>query len=358
MNYIKLLDKARDLNNEYEFKEAINILESIKLLAKDDIKWYYRYAYALLYTNQFKKAIELLEEGIKKVDASYPFSYLILGQLYYWKGERLNAFKVVEKGWKLSKISHPDSVVEFEQVLIDMYFKRPFVNKQDWRYSVLGNEFDDYDEKADAFYKIKEDPMMDKKIKAYFLNYKGEKISANLFIAATINNDQKERIQLMINVKLIINRLGMVLHTEGSHINMKLYQNIPNYKNELLTIINENIPLPRGSYLEIINKDGSIEHIMLGDYDVLSLGINLEDLADANRMDSLISSIEWAFDVKGKFIEYFFYYKTEYKLFIRFLGSSYEEMEEIIKEVLGSYPMFHNVLIIHETDSISNKYYN
>lgn len=162
----KLLDQSRDLNNEGKYYEAEKLLLSIKEKCTNNVLWYYRLAYCLIFTNRFKAAMDLLKQGIK-CDKTFPFTYLSLSMLYYWQGALVKAFKCGLKGKKYCEKKYPESVWEFEQILSSMYRKFPFANPDNYLKSVIYHPFPDYDDKADEEFKVKEPSGEEEKLLDY-----------------------------------------------------------------------------------------------------------------------------------------------------------------------------------------------
>ncbi len=365
MNYKELSLKSRDLNNERKFNEAIEVLDSIKEEGKEDPSWYYRYAYSLTYTNQFKKAIDMLEVGITKAKDNYPFVYLLLGELYYWQGKLVDAFKMMEEGLKKCKLYEEESVWEFEQSLKDMYLEYPFANKEDWRYSILSNEFPDYDENADSQYKVKDIKKEKEKLAVYFGDYDREKVSFCVNINARLQPKHRFNIEDDLSYEFAINRLaalsggGTLLDKDkrpcACDISFDVYADVEDYKNKFLDILQKNTYFPKGSYVDIFynNDEEEVEKIDIGKYEVLAIGLDSQNLPEETyekyNIGEILEKINLEFEEQDKFLEYFFYDETSDRFWLRFLGNSFEEMEKIIKKAVGSHPLCENAIIIDET---------
>ncbi len=369
MNYNEAIEKARDLNNAGDFRQAIELFESIREEGKNDSKWYYRYAFALLYSNRFKDAIELLESNhlkVLQVNDNYPFTYLILGQLYYWQGNLVEAFKMVEKGMEICKEVEPMSVWEFEQVLESMFEGRPFANREDWSDSIISNDFEDYDENADNFYKFTEDDYNKQKedLQAYFGNYERKRLPVSLFINARLQPKHRHNLEDILDCKLSLNKLGMVdgggsfldkdKRVSSCDINFDIYPDEENYKERFLDIIKKNTSLPKGSTIEFFYEEDKTERINLGEYDILALGLDSYDLPDEVYENysilEVIQKIKFAFEEEDKYIGYFYYDETEGRFWLRFLGHSYAEMKELCEKAIKDYPLCENAIFVNESN--------
>lgn len=367
MNYDKAIEKVRELNVENKFEEAIHLLKSIKKEGEDDIKWYYRYSCALIHTNKFKKALDILKDGMSKSKDNFPYAHLNLGMLYYWKGKLVDAFKIVEEGLEKCKLYEPEYVWEFEQTLKSMYLGYPFANKENAFLSVLNQDFPNYDENADSKYKIKNIEREKENLSVYFGNYKRERVNLYLYINGRILPQFRYGYEEILGYELAKNRLG-VLTGSGTltdkngrptacDISFDIFADVEEYKNKFLDILENNLLLPKGSYLKIIYGDEKEERIELGKYDILALGMDTRGISDEivqkYNGGKLIERIQ--LECRYKKIDggyYFNYEETNERVWLRFLGVDYEEMEKIIKKSITNYPLCKDTIIIDETHII------
>ncbi len=323
MNYTKLIDKARNLNNERKFAEAIEIFEQTKEEGKDDVKWYYRYAYALNFTNQFKKAIDLLETGLTKDLGDFPYVHLLLGQLYYRQGKLVEAFKLVEAGKEKCKTYEPDSVWEFDQTVRSMFMGEPYANAEDWSDSVLCNDFPDYDDSVDREDDVKDVEKEKEALAEYFGDYERELVSFNIYINARLQPKHRHNFEDYLEYEIVTSRLGIIFYPETEET----------------------------------------EELPLGDYDVFAIGLDSmgleDDVYEEHSIVEVFETTEAVFDDACKFIKYFFYDETEEedssRMWIRYLCSDYEKMEDKLKQVLCKNPLCKNAIFINETNISDNQ---
>ncbi len=250
MDYRELLDKGRDLNNAGKFAEAIELFKQLEPEGKTDPRWAYRYGYALIYTNQFKKALEVLEHLALKEEYPYPYVYGELGILYYWQGKLIEAFEAMRKAKKLSEKNCPENTWEFDQYLWAMYRNEPFANPENWENSVISNDFTNYDATADREIKVKDIEEEKKILSVYFGDYPRKREYYELNLKNENMEDDTQIIKRILNfeIALFLRKLGLLIDVdfietndsnESYIVKFDAYADLENYQYRIKQIVDE-----------------------------------------------------------------------------------------------------------------------
>ncbi|MBS9776290.1 MAG: hypothetical protein KGV57_04305, partial [Fusobacterium sp.] len=138
-------------------------------------------------------------------------------------------------------------------------------------------------------------------------------------------------------------------------MNFEIYAEAENWKKKFVDLIKKLLFLPKGSYVEITYDDKRKEKIDIGEYDVLALGIDTrglpEEIIQKYNGGKLIERIR--LECSSKQIDggyYFNYDETPERLWVRFLGINYSEMEKVIKKSIKNYPLCKDTVITNETN--------
>ncbi len=362
MNYNEILELAVKLEEEKKYNEILDSLGPLKEQGKDDIKWCYRYSNALVFFNRFKEAIDILEHVVLDYEGEYPYGHLLLGSLYYRQGNLLEGFKLVEKGMEMAKDYEPEYLWEFDHTLRAIYSGYPFSNRDNFKNTVLLKEFPNYDETIDADYKLVDANLERAKLEEYLESYDGEVVSFELCVNGRLSEKFRHLYEDTICTYLSVNKLGILKggstsvdynnRLRESVIQFDVFSEKPNYKENVLKLIINNIVFPRGSYIKIDNEEKEI--IKLKGYDVLALGIDVNLLYDKahekHSLDDAIIRIFHAFDDEKYDVEYFFYDETKDRFWIRFLGEDYHFMKKVVENAIKDNPLCKHPIILNETD--------
>lgn len=85
-----------------KYAEAEDCLRQVTERGRDDSLWQYRLAEAQLFQDNIESALRHALLAREK-DPQYPWSYLLLGKLFYFNGNKTAAKEYIRTGWTLAK---------------------------------------------------------------------------------------------------------------------------------------------------------------------------------------------------------------------------------------------------------------
>ena len=101
-SYLAMLALSFAYTKREKYAAAETALREVAERGRDDALWQYRLAEAQLYQDNTENALKHALLAREK-DPQYPWSYLLLGKLFYFNGNKTAAREYIRTGWTLAR---------------------------------------------------------------------------------------------------------------------------------------------------------------------------------------------------------------------------------------------------------------